>query len=78
MTRKSHKFESRANYLVRLEVLSYSASTVVTLQLPYMLHTCATFGNLLVMSQSQDLVARLFLSAHILSFLHTLSHITLT
>ena len=74
----SHKFESRANCLVRLEVLSCSALAVVTLQLPCMLHTCATFGNLPVASQLWDLVTRLFLSAHILSFLHTLSHTILT
>ena len=69
-TGMSRKFESCANYLARLEVLSCSAPAVVTLQLPCVLHTCATFGDLPVM--------RLFLSAHILSFLHTLSHITLT
>ena len=62
--------ESRANCLARLEVLSYSAPIVVTLQLPCMLHTCAIYGNLLV--------TRLFLSAHILSFLHILSHTALT
>ena len=70
--------ESQANYIARLEVLSYSAPAVVTLQLPYMLHTCATFGDLPVASQLRDPITRLFLSAHILSFLHTLSHKTLT
>ena len=38
--------ESRANRLARLEVLSYSATIGVTLQLLFMLHTCATFGDL--------------------------------
>ena len=70
--------ESQANCLARLEVLSCSALAVITLQLPCMLHLCATFGDLPIMSQSRDLVMRLFLSAHILSFLHTLSHTTLT
>jgi len=46
----SHKSETRANYLARLEVLSYSASAVVTLQLSCMLHTCA----ILATCQSQD------------------------
>ena len=39
--------ESRANRLARLEVLSCSATVGVTLQLPCMLHTCATFGDFL-------------------------------
>ena len=30
-TRTSHEFESRANFLARLEVLSYSAPAIVTL-----------------------------------------------
>ena len=50
-TEMSRKFESRANCLARLEVLSCSAIAGVTLQLPCMLHTCATFGNLSVTSQ---------------------------
>ena len=44
-TGTSREFELQANYLARLEVLSYSATTSATLQLPFMLHTCATFGN---------------------------------
>ena len=52
----SRKFESRANGLVRLEVLSYSATASITLQLPCMLHTCAILGDLPVV--------RLFLSAY--------------
>ena len=48
--------ESRANCLARLEVLSYSATTGLALQLPCMLHICATFGDLPV--------ARPFLSAN--------------
>ena len=73
-TGMSRKFESRANWLARLEVLSCSAPAVVTLQLPYVLHTCATFGNLPIMRSSHET----FLECTHLKFLHTLSHITLT
>ena len=52
MTGMSREFESQANCLAKLEVLSCSATAGVTLQLPSMLHTCATFGNSLVTSQS--------------------------
>ena len=77
-TGTSREFESRANCLVRLEVLSCSATAGVTLQLPYMLHTCASFGNLPIVSQSRDPITRLFLRAHSWAFLHTLEHTTLT
>ena len=50
VTRPHDWNKSRANCLARLEVLSCSATGGVTLQLHYMLHTCATFGNLLVAS----------------------------
>ena len=74
----SCEFESRANCLARLEVLSCSAIAGVTLQLPlHASHVCH-IGDLLVTSQLRDPVARFFLSAHFLSFLHTLSHTTLT
>ena len=63
-TRARDYNESRANCLARLEVLSCSAIAGVTLQLPCMLHTCASFGDLPVVRQSRDLVARPFLSAH--------------
>ena len=46
------EFESRANCLARLEVLSCSAIAGVTLQLPCMLHTFATFGDFPIVSQS--------------------------
>ena len=49
----SHKFESRANCLARLEVLSYTAPAGMTLQLPCMLHTCASFSDLPTASQSR-------------------------
>ena len=66
-TGTSCEFKSQANCLARLEVLSYLHAS----------HVCHS-SELLVASQSRDLVSRLFLSAHILSFLHTLSHTTLT
>ena len=37
--------ESQANWLARLEVLSYSASAIVTLQLSCILHTCAILAT---------------------------------
>ena len=59
MTGTSREFELRANYLARLEVLFCSALAVVTLQLPlHASHVCH-FGDLLVTSQSRDLVVRL-------------------
>ena len=54
----SRESELRANYLARLEVLSCSAPAGVTLQLFCMLHTCASFGDLLAVSHSWDPVAR--------------------
>ena len=42
----------RVNYLARLEVLSYTAPAGMTLQLPCMLHTCASFSDLPTASQS--------------------------
>ena len=38
--------ESRANCLANLGLLSCNATVGVTLQLPCMLHTCASFGDL--------------------------------
>ena len=70
----SRKSKSRANCLARLEVLSCSAPVGETLQLPYMLHTCASFGDLPTMRSNH----KALLSAHFWAFLHTFSHITLT
>ena len=70
----SCEFESRANCLARLEVLSCNATAGVTLQLPCMLHTCSTFGDSPVMRSSREAL----LECTHLSFLHTLSHTTLT
>ena len=45
MTRTSRESKSWANCLAKLEVLSYSASVVVTLQLPCMLHMCVILAT---------------------------------
>ena len=75
----SRKFESWANCLARLEVFSYSATVGVILQLPlHASHVCQSRDLATCKIQSWDPVARLFLSAHFLSFLHTLSHTILT
>ena len=67
----SHEFEFRDNYLARLEVLSCSATASMTLQLPCMLHTCATFDDLPVARSS----CNAFLECTLLSFSsHSLTH----
>ena len=67
----SHEFESRANCLARLEVLSCSAPAVMTLQLPCMLHTCATFGNLPVARSSHETLLE---CTHLEFSSHSLTH----
>ena len=47
----SREFKPRVNGLASLELLSCSATARVTLQLPYMLQTCAAVGGLPVASQ---------------------------
>ena len=54
MTGMSREFESRVNCLAKLKVLSYSAIASVTFQLPCMLHTCATSGDLPVTKSSHE------------------------
>ena len=56
-TRLSHEFKLRANCLASLELLSCSAIAGVTFQLPCMLRTCASFGDLPAASHSWDPVA---------------------
>ena len=69
----SREFESRANCLARLEVLSYSATAGVTLQLSYILHVCATFGDSPVARSSHETL----LECTLLSFSsHSLTHYT--
>ena len=70
----SHEFKQRANCLARLEILSYNAPAGVTLQLPCMLHTCTSFGDLPAARSNHEAL----LSAHSWAFLHTLSYTTLT
>ena len=53
-SRMEQEFESRANCLARLEVSSCSAPAVMTLQLSCMLHTCATFGDLLITRSNRE------------------------
>ena len=65
----SHEPKLRANCRARLEFLSCIAPAIVTLQLPCMLHTCATLAT----CQSRDLVARL-LCLHTSLVFFTLSH----
>ena len=74
-TRLSHKFKSRANWLASLGLFSCSATTSMTLQLPYMLHTCAYFGDLPAVSHSQDPIAspcRMHTSELFFTLSHTL------
>ena len=59
--------------LASLGLLSYSAIAYVTLQLPYMLHTCASFGNLPATSHSLDLVVS-SCRMHTSELFFTLSH----
>ena len=70
-TRMSYEFETQANCLARLEDLSYSATIGMTLQLPCMLHTCATFGDSLVTRSS----CKALLECTLLSFSsHSVTH----
>ena len=61
--------KSRANCLASLGLLSYSATASVNLQLPCMLHTCASFGDLLAAIQSRGPAW-----VHTLEHFFTLSH----
>ena len=71
VTGTSHEFESQANCLAKLEVLSYSTTAGLTLQLPYMLHMCATFSNLPFARSNHEA----FLECTLLSFSsHSLTH----
>ena len=71
MTGMSREFESRANCLTRLEVLSCNATADMTLQPPCMLHTCAKFGDSPVARSSH----KALLKCTLLSFFsHSLTH----
>ena len=69
----SCKFKPRANGLASLGLLSCSATAGMTFQLPCMLHTCANFGDLPVMSHSR-VQPRVSTSLHNLKNFFTLSH----
>ena len=69
----SREFKPRANGLASLGLLSCSATAGMTLQLPYMLHTCANFGGLPVASHSR-VQPRVSASLHNLEHFFTLSH----
>ena len=71
MTGMSREFESRANFLARLEVLSLVLQLAWPFSSPYMFHICA----ILVTCQSRDPIARLLWIARswdYFSFSHTL------
>ena len=68
-TRLSRELKSRANGLASPGLLSCSATTGMTLQLPCMLPMCASFGGLPVASHP-----RVSASLHNLEYFFTLSH----
>ena len=73
--------KSQANCLARLEVFSCSTTVSMTLQLPYMLHTCAISSDSPVARSSREALLEctlLSFSSHYWVFLHTFSHTTLT
>ena len=72
-TGMSRKFKPRANGLASLGLLSCSATADMTLQLPYMLHTCANFGGLPVASHPR-VQPRVSASFHNLKHFFTFSH----
>ena len=63
--------ESQANCLARLEVLSCSATIGMTLQLPYMFHTCAIFGDLPIARSSRQALLE---CTHLRFSSHSLTH----
>ena len=70
----SREFKPRAKKIAKLDFLSCSSPVGMTVHLLCMLHLCASSGGLPVVS----LVASHCYFAQIWTFLHTLSHITLT
>ena len=73
VTGLSREFKPRANGLASLGILSCSAIASMTLQLPYMLHVCANFGGLLVVSHPR-VQLQVSASLHNLEHFFTLSH----
>ena len=68
-TRLSREFKPQANSLASLGLLSCSATAGMTLQLPYMLHTCTNFVSLPVANHP-----RVSATLHNLEHFFTLSH----
>ena len=67
----SHKSKPRVNWMASLDFLSCSVSASVTVQLLYMLHSCASFGDLQATRSSCESLA----VCTILSFSsHSLTH----
>ena len=73
MTGTSRESELRANCLARLEVLSYSAPTVITLQLPRMPHSFAILATCQSRA-SREIQSQDSLELHTFSDFFTLSH----
>ena len=73
VTGTSSEFESRANCLTKLEVLSCNAIVGVTLQLPLHASNVCHSSNLPAARSSRETL----LNCTLLRFLHTLSHTTL-
>ena len=69
----SRKFKPQANGLASLGLLSCNAIAGMTLQLPCMLHTCANFGSLPVMSHPR-VQPRVSASLHNLEHFFTLCY----
>ena len=73
VTGLSREFKPRANGLTSLGLLSCSATIGMTFQLLCMLHTCANFGGLPVVSHLR-VQPRVSTSLHNLEHFFTLSH----
>ena len=69
----SREFKPRANGLASLGLLSCSATASMILQLPCMLHTCANFGGLPIVSHPW-VQPRVSISLHNLGHFFILSH----
>ena len=68
----SREFKPWANWMASLDFLSCSATASMTVQLLYMLHSCASSSGLPVASHLQDPVTSPCFSAQSWAFLHTL------
>ena len=74
----SREFKPWANWIVSLDFLSCSTTVGMMVQLLCMLHSCASFSGLLVVSHPRDLVASPCYSAKSWVFLHIPLYTTLT